>query len=65
MIKIHCVNFLNKNTYILTFKTGFLCVDLSVIELRKTPVSSYQMFGLKVYAKVANKNNFKRIPKLF
>lgn len=40
-------------------------VSLSVLELRNTPVSSYQKFGLKVYDKVPNKNNFKRILKLF
>lgn len=56
MIEIHCVNSLNK-LYI-----GFEDrVSLSVVELRNTPVSFYQKFELRV----PNKNNFKRILKLF
>lgn len=58
MIEIHCVNSLNKQYIYIGFEDR---VSLSVVELRNTPVSSYQKFELRV----PNKNNFKRILKLF
>lgn len=63
MIEIHCVNSLNKQyIYNIYIYIGFEDrVSLSVVELRNTPVSSYQKFELRV----PNKNNFKRILKLF
>jgi hypothetical protein len=36
--------------FVLFFETGFLCVALSVLELRNPPVSASQVLGLKACA---------------
>jgi hypothetical protein len=42
----------------LFFKTGYLCVALAVLELRKLPASASQVLGLKACATTAQLPSF-------